>query len=289
MINLTDKVSNGVLNWEAPVGRWMIYRFGTSLVGKKNHPASAEATGLEVDKLDKDAFGNYIRAYLDMYKEAAGGLLGEHGIQYLLIDSYESGAQNWAESLPEEFKARRGYDLLPWLPATAGVVVESMEATERFLWDFRRTIGELFAENYDNATRICCSEYGMKGGFFESHEHGRNCPADGISIKKTAVYPMSAMWIQSTLGGSRTRAFEGTADIRESASTAHIYGQNLVAAESLTASGVNRQAYSYCPENLKPTADLELASGVNRFVIHESAHQPLDDCVPGMGMYVYGQ
>lgn len=289
IINLTDSVKDGILHWEAPEGRWMIYRFGTSLVGKKNHPASAEATGLEVDKLDKTAFGNYIRTYLDMYKEAAGGLLGEHGIQYLLIDSYESGAQTWTASLPQEFRARRGYDLLPWLPATAGVVVESMEATERFLWDFRRTIGELFAENYDNATDICRREYGMRGGFYESHEHGRCCPADGISVKKTAAYPMSAMWIQSTLGGSRTRAFEGMADIRESASTAHIYGQNLVAAESLTASGVNRQAYTYCPENLKPTADLELAAGVNRFVIHESSHQPLDDCVPGMGMYVYGQ
>ena len=289
VMDITGCCKDGVIHWNAPEGRWMLYRFGTSLVGKKNHPASAEATGLEVDKLDKTAFGNYIRTYLDMYKEAAGGLLGPRGIRYLLIDSYESGAQTWTATLPAEFKARRGYDLMPWLPATAGVVVKSMEATERFLWDFRRTIGELFAENYDNASRICRDEYGMAGGFFESHEHGRNCPADGISIKKTAAYPMSAMWIQSTLGGSRTRAFEGLADIRESASTAHIYGQNLVAAESLTAAGVNRQAYSYCPENLKPTADLELAAGVNRFVIHESAHQPLDDCIPGMGMYVYGQ
>lgn len=289
VIDISANCKGGVLHWNAPEGRWMIYRFGTSLVGKKNHPASAEATGLEVDKLDKSAFGNYIRTYLDMYKEAARGLLGEHGIQYLLIDSYESGAQTWTPTLPEEFRARRGYDLLPWLPAIAGVVVESMDATERFLWDFRRTIGELFAENYDNVTRICRNEYGMRGGFFESHEHGRNCPADGISIKKTAAYPMSAMWIQSTLGGSRTRAFEGLADIRESASTAHIYGQKLVAAESLTAAGVDRQAYSYCPETLKPTADLELAAGVNRFVIHESAHQPLDDSIPGMGMYVYGQ
>lgn len=288
VIDITDKVQDGVLRWTAPEGRWMVYRFGTSLTGKKNHPASAEATGLEVDKLDKDAFSRYLHTYLDMYKDAASGLLGKHGIQYLLIDSYESGAQTWTESLPAEFKARRGYDLLPWLPATAGVIIESTEATEKFLWDFRRTLGELFAENYDNATAVC-HEYGMDGVFIESHEHGRNCLADGISIKKSASYPMSAMWIQSTLGGSTTRRTEGLADIRESASTAHIYGQNLVAAESLTASGVNRQAYTYCPENLKATADLELYAGVNRFVIHESSHQPLDDVVPGMGMYIYGQ
>ena len=178
---------------------------------------------------------------------------------------------------------------MPWLPAIAGVVIESSSATENFLLDFRRTLGELFAENYDNASEICRRDYGMDGIFIESHEHGRNCLADGISIKKTASYPMSAMWIQSTLGGSSTRRTEGIADIRESASAAHIYGQNLVAAESLTASGVDRQAYTYCPENLKPAADLKMAAGVNRFVIHESSHQPVDDKVPGMGMSIYGQ
>lgn len=289
VLDITAFCKDGRLNWTAPEGRWMIYRFGTSLTGKKNHPSSPEATGLEVDKLDKDALSRYLHTYLDMYKDAAGGLLGKHGIQYLLIDSYESGAQNWTARLPEEFRARRGYDLLPWLPATAGVVIGSARQTEHFLWDFRRTIGELFAENYDNASAVCRNDYGMNGVFIESHEHGRNCLADGISIKKTASYPMSAMWIQSTFGGSTTRRTEGLADIRESASTAHIYGQNLVAAESLTASGVNRQAYTYCPENLKPTADLELYAGVNRFVIHESSHQPVDDKVPGMGMYIYGQ
>ena len=289
VVDITASCKDGRMDWTAPEGRWMIYRFGTSLTGKKNHPSSPEATGLEVDKLDKDAFARYLHTYLDMYKDAAAGLLGKHGIQYLLIDSYESGAQTWTARLPEEFRARRGYDLMPWLPATAGVVIGSARETEHFLWDFRRTIGELFAENYDNASSVCRKDYGMDGVFIESHEHGRNCLADGISIKKTASYPMSAMWIQSTFGGSTTRRTEGLADIRESASTAHIYGQNLVAAESLTASGVNRQAYTYCPENLKPTADLELYAGVNRFVIHESSHQPVDDKVPGMGMYIYGQ
>ncbi|MBP5720644.1 MAG: discoidin domain-containing protein, partial [Bacteroidales bacterium] len=202
VLDITAFCKDGRLNWTAPEGRWMIYRFGTSLTGKKKHPSSPEATGLEVDKLDKYAFARYLHTYIDMYKNAAGGLLGKHGIQYLLIDSYESGAQNWTARLPEEFRAHRGYDLLPWLPATAGVVIGSARQTEHFLWDFRRTIGELFAENYDNASAVCRNDYGMDGVFIESHEHGRNCLADGISIKKTASYPMSAMWIQSTFGGS---------------------------------------------------------------------------------------
>lgn len=287
VVDVTANYKDGILDWDAPEGRWMIYRFGCSLTGKKNHPASPEATGLEVDKLDKAAFARYLHHYLDMYKDAAGGRLGKTGIRYLMIDSYESGAQNWTSSLPEEFKCRRGYDMMPWLPAVAGVVIGDVEHTERFLWDFRRTIGELFAENYDNATEIVRQDYGMDGIFIESHEHGRNCPADGMSIKKTASYPMSAMWMEGT--GSVNRAAEGKADIRESASVAHIYGQNLVAAESLTISGLGGKAFSYYPGNLKHAADLEMSAGVNRFVIHESAHQPSDDKVPGIGLGHYGQ
>src|ERR1019366_9260532 len=78
------------------------------------------------------------------------------------------------------------------------------------------------------------------------------------------------------------------ADIRESASVAHIYGQTLVAAESLTARGGDG-AWAWSPETLKPTADKELAMGLNRFVIHTSVHQPVSDKIPGLGLGPYGQ
>src|ERR1035441_3216674 len=73
---------------------------------------------------------------------------------------------------------------------------------------------------------------------------------------------------------------------QKSASVAHIYGQNLVAAESLTAGS---GAWSWSPETLKPTADKELAMGLNRFVIHTSVHQPVNDKIPGLGLGPYGQ
>ena len=288
VINITEYVKDGVLEWNAPKGDWTIYRFGASLTGKKNHPASPEATGLEVDKINPDAWKRYFRNYIDMYKEASGGLIGERGIQYILTDSYEAGHVNWSPHLFEEFERRRGYDPLPFLPAVTGVIVHDIEKSEKFLLDWRKTIGELFEENYANLTELVKDEYGMKGCFIESHENGRCFVADGMAIKKTAVYPMSAIWVPGKVGNSN-RIPEGKADIRESASVAHIYGQNVVAAESLTSIGYACQAYSYCPENLKPTVDLELAHGLNKFVIHESAHQPLDSHKPGLGLGVYGQ
>lgn len=288
IIDLTGKLNaDGTLNWTAPAGEWKVVRYGYSLLGINNHPASPEATGSEVDKLDPVAIRNYFDNYLDQYKSATGGLMGEKGgLQFMVTDSWEAGAQNWTGNLPQEFQKRRGYSLIPWMPVLTGHVVKSAEASERFLWDFRRTLSDMVAEyHYDGLTKILAN-YGMKR-YSESHESGRALIADGMDVKRKADIPMSAMWTPGMINQGDQTGYE--ADIRESASVAHIYGQNLVAAESLTALGVGGFAWSYDPQNLKPTADLELASGLNRFVIHCSPHQPVDDKIPGLGLGPFGQ
>ena len=73
-------------------------RLGYSLTGRENHPASPEATGLEVDKLDKAAVQRYIETYLDMYKDATpAGKMGAKGLQYMILDSYEAGHMTWTK------------------------------------------------------------------------------------------------------------------------------------------------------------------------------------------------
>ncbi len=289
IIDITNKVNaDGTLNWAVPPGEWKIIRFGYSLLGITNHPASPEATGPEVDKLDPAAVKNYFTNYLNQYESATGGLMGKKGgLQYMITDSWEAGAQNWTAHLPEEFQKRRGYSMMPWLPVLTGQIIKSSKASEQFLYDFRHTLSEMVAEYHYDALTTILAQYGMKR-YSESHESGRALIADGMDVKRKAAVPMSAMWTQNEFinGGDQT-GYE--ADIRESASVAHIYGQNLVAAESLTALGIPGKAWSYAPEDLKPTADLELASGLNRFVIHCSVHQPTDDKIPGLGLGPFGQ
>ncbi|WP_346857883.1 glycosyl hydrolase [uncultured Draconibacterium sp.] len=286
VVDLTDKLAeDGTLEWDVPEGNWKIVRYGYSLTGKENHPASPEATGLEVDKLDARAVKDYFENYLSQYKDATGGLMGERGLQYIITDSYEAGNMTWTPAMAQEFEKRRGYSLLPWMPVLTGQIIESSKVSEQFLWDWRKTISELMAENhYDQLTTIL-EQYGMKR-YTEAHENGRLYIVDGMDVKRKSAVPMSAMWVPGMAGSSLSMA---QADIRESASVAHIYGQNLVAAESLTAAGLSENAWSYCPENLKPTADLELANGLNRFVIHTSVHQPVDDKIPGLGLFIFGQ
>ncbi len=282
VVDLTSRMrADGTLDWTPPAGNWVVLRIGYSLTGQQNRPASPEATGLEVDKLSKAHVKAYFDNYLDQYKDATGGVMGKRGLQYVITDSWEAGVANWTDNMIAEFMARRGYDMKPWLPALTGRIVESAEATDRFLWDFRKTLSEMTAEyHYDQLTDILKAR--AMGRYTESHESGRAFIADGMEVKAKADVPMSAMWTAQP--GRPNERYDS--DVRESASVAHIYGQNIVAAESLTAGS---GAWSFSPETLKPTADRLMSMGLNRFVIHTSVHQPSNDKIPGLGLGPFGQ
>ena len=287
VVDLTGKIQpDGTLDWNAPEGDWVVLRFGYSLLGITNHPATKEATGLEVDKLDRRFVKEYFEKYLDSYKETVGPeMMGKKGIRYVINDSWEAGSQNWTDNMVAQFKKLRGYDPAPWMPVLTGRVVESAEAIDRFLWDFRKTIGDLIANEHYGQLEETLHERGM-AHYGESHEGGRAFVADGMEVKKFNEIPMSAMWTQSP--GVNKEQFGYNADDRESASVAHIYGQNIAAAESLTAAAA---PWAWSPATLKPTADQEFLNGINRFVIHESAHQPLVDPAkaPGLTLGPFGQ
>jgi hypothetical protein len=284
VVDLTAKMHpDGTLDWTPPPGHWIVQRMGYSLTGITNHPASPEATGLEVDKLNRAHVKDYFEHYLDNYKGAVGPLMGKTGVRFVVTDSWEAGTENWTDDMLAEFATRRGYDAHPWLPVLTGHVVESAEASDRFLWDWRKTLADLVAENHYGQIAQSLHARGM-GQYGESHEEGRATIGDGMEMKKADDVPMAAMWTQRP--GVNAEQYGYNADIRESASVSHIYGQNLVAAESLTAASA---PWAWSPATLKPTADKELAVGLNRFVIHTSVHQPLVNKAPGLALGPFGQ
>ncbi len=287
VVDLTSKMKpDGTLDWTPPAGDWVVVRFGYSLLGITNHPATAEATGLEVDKLNRGYVKNYMNNYLDSYQKTVGpNMMGARGIRYVITDSWEAGSQNWTDDMMAQFRKRRGYDPLPWMPVLTGAVVESAQASDQFLWDFRKTIADLIADEHYGQVQASLKEHGM-GHYGESHEDGRAFVADGMEVKKLNDIPMSAMWTQTP--GVNKVQYNYNADDRESASVAHIYGQNIAAAESMTAAAA---PWAWSPATLKPTADQELLNGINRFVIHESAHQPLvgPKTQPGLTLGPFGQ
>lgn len=280
VVDITDRLQpDGTLCWQAPAGHWRVLRLGWSLTGKLNNPASAEGTGLEVDKLNRTHVKAYADAYLGHYERAVGPAnMGARGIRYMLNDSYEAMAANWTDDMLAQFERRRGYDPTPWLPVLTGRVVNSAENSDRFLWDFRRTLADLIAEEHYSVLSAELHARGM-GRYGESHEALRAFVGDGMEVKKSADVPMGATWAMPAL----PRLLP---DILESASVAHVYGQNIVAAESFTDVF---SPYGFDPARLKPIADRMMANGVNRFVVHTSVHQPVDKPGPGVGLGGVGQ
>jgi len=291
VMDITRHCKDGRIEWKVPEGTWRIMRFGYNLLGRVNGPASPEATGLEVDKLDAGAVRRYYDNYLSMYSDASNGRLGS-AINCLMIDSYESGKCTWTVSMEDEFRKRRGYDLRPWAPVLSGTVVGSAERSEQFLFDWRQTLGELISENHYDIVDGILERYGMSR-YTEAHEERTAFVGDGMMVKRNADVPMSAIWARFGAGWHSSYP-PAEADVRESSSVAHIYGQNICAAESFTTNGTigkwdGTRAFQCSPSRLKPLADAALSLGLNRFVIHTSVHQPCDDVFPGLSLGPYGQ
>jgi hypothetical protein len=268
----------GVLHWTPPPGTWVVLRLGASLTGKRNGPAPTESTGLEVDKFDARRVQRYLDGWLDRIQAATGpALFGAAGVRSLQIDSIESGAQNWSDVLPAEFRRRRGYALWPWLPALTGEVIGSAGETDRFLYDFRRTLAELHAHVHQRTLAEGARARGLQVQA-EALEDHRPQLGDDLEMRRHADIPMGAMW--TLLPGVPPRpTYE--ADLRGAASVAHVWGRPLVGAESFSTFG---HPWAHAPRHLKATADRMLALGVNRFYIHSSAHQPSGMAPPGLAL-----
>lgn len=286
VLDLTDRLRpGGTLEWTPPPGNWTIVRLGWSLTGRVNGPADPNSTGLEVDKFDAAAVRRYLTRYLDLYRQASGNRVGPGGIGSLLTDSWEAGTQNWTPSLIAEFRRRRGYDPLPYLPVLTGRVVDSSDVSENFLFDFRQTLKDLLVDNHYG---VLASELKARGMTYYTEALGDNARAvaDGMSIKARADIPTAEYWYRAfaTVPGQPPLK----ADLHEAASVAHLYGKRLVAAESLTVAAIS-DPWAFSPAMLKPVADEIFARGVNRILLHESHHQPLIDKKPGLRLFIWGQ
>lgn len=284
VLDLSHKLMpDGALDWTPPPGDWNVLRLGWSLTGSTNHPATPEATGLEVDKYDARAVRDYLETYLDMYKDAAGKhLVGKRGVGAILTDSVEMGASNWTPGLWEKFEAIRGYDPKPFVPALVGEIVGSREESDKFLYDFRRTLGELLATEHYKTIADVAHENDMKV-YGEALESMRVVLGDDMDMRRYTDYPMSALWTHSREKGPNPAHL---LDMKGASSVANVYGQNIAAAESMTSA---LQPWAHAPSDLRRIIDLEFAHGINRPVIHTSVHQPLDDKQPGLSLLIFGQ
>lgn len=265
--------AEGRLRWQVPEGSWTIIRMGHTCTGAVNAPAPATGRGLEVDKLSREAMDAFWPGFMGQVIRVAGPHAGRV-LNNALIDSYETGYQNWTPRFREEFRKLRGYDPLPYLPVVTGRIVDNIEVSERFLWDFRRTISDLWAANYYGYFAELCHRYGLK----LSVEPYGNGNFDNLQAGGLADIPMGEFWVPNA-GSSET--------LKLAASAAHTYGRTIVGAESFTTDEA-RGRWLVEPYGIKALGDYVFTLGINRYIFHRYAHQPWLDLYPGMTMGPWG-
>jgi hypothetical protein len=271
IINLSASMDKeGRLTWDVPAGKWTVLRIGHTSTGMTNAPSPVSGRGLECDKLSKEGIEAQFAGMMgpliaDVGNAAGKTLVATH------IDSWENGSQNWTARMREEFRKRRGYDLLPLLPTLSGRVVESLEVSERFLWDLRQTVSDLVVENYAGHMAKLAQQHGLR---LSIEAYGGPC--DDMTYGGRADEPMCEFWI----GGGAFETCKGMA------SAAHTYGKRILGAEAFTAD--NHERWLQHPGLIKTLGDRAFCEGVNRFVFHRYAMQPWLNYRPGMTMGPWG-
>ncbi len=273
VIDLTKQMdSSGRLKWTVPPGKWTVLRVGQTASGVQSVPVPTGVIALECDKLSKPALKLHYDAYVGRLARLCGPLAGKV-FSSVTLDSWEVGGQNWTAGLSAEFRRRRGYDLTPFLPLLlTGRVEDGVETSERFLEDYRRTLQELFLENYFSYFRELCHQDGLQLAC--ENYHWLYC--DTLEIGGNVDASMGEFWAVHRKQPDITTSMYWCA--KHASSCSQVYGSPLVPAEAFTST----ESYTESPKTLKAKGDLMFAGGINQFVFHTFSHIPWLDRAPGV-------
>ncbi len=275
VIDLTDKLgADGTLKWKASPGEWQVLRFGYT-IGDHSYVSTASDgwNGYSIDVYSATAFKDYWKTVVGPLIDDAGPLAGKT-LKYLHTDSWEIELANWTPALRAEFQKRRGYDLTPWLPVLAGRIVNSRAESDRFLFDYRRTLGDLAIDDHYRLFRDYAHARGL--GIHPESGGPHAVPIDAQQCLGWDDAPMSEFWGWSWMHriGDANRFF-----VKQPASAAHTYGHRYVFAEGFTTIGPHWQEKLW--DNLKPAFDKALCEGLNVLVWHAFVCSPDETGIPG--------
>jgi hypothetical protein len=264
--------AGGQLTWQVPDGTWEILRMGYAASGAKVSTSSQTWQGLALDYLDRGAIDAFWVRNVAPLLEAARPYLG-NTLRYLVTDSWEAGGVNWSARFRDEFRRRRGYDPLLYLPIVAGRIVGDRDTSNRFLNDLRRTVADLIIDEHYRPFAELAARYGL--GIHPESGGPHGAPIDALETLGIGEFPQTEYWAPSAM--HRTRD-EERFFVKEASSAAHIYGKTLVAAEGMTSIGPQ---WEETPASLKPAFDQAVCEGLNRLLWHTFTSSPRELGVPG--------
>jgi hypothetical protein len=273
VVDLTDNLSeDGTLSWQVPSGRWIVLRFGYTLNGVGVSTYSGNWKGHVIDYMDADIF----KSYWDMVVVPLLDEIGPHvgtTLKYLSTDSWECGGANWTRHFQREFLERRGYDITAYLPIIAGKIIENRDVSNRFLADFRKTVGDCVADNHYGIFAELSHARGL--GVHPESGGPHAGPFDAIKCMGRSDIALGEFWVPSP---HRSKLYERFYT-KQTSSVAHIYGLKYVAAEAFTSIGPHWEDVLWSSQ--KPTFEHELCSGLNLCFIHTFTCSPVQMGIPG--------
>jgi hypothetical protein len=276
IVNVTAYLDDrGVLKWQVPEGPWTLMRFVCANTGERLKVPSPQSDGLATDHFSSTATRRFIQTLTERLERKMGDLRGS-AIKQLYLPSYEVVGAKWTPDFLAQFRHYRHYDMTPYLPVLAGCQVESDERTLRFLYDFRKTLGDLLVDAYYRTA----SETARAAGLGIEAEAG----GPGPPVHQVPVDALKALGAIDEMRGEfwpwrpeRNQLWV----VKETACAAHVYGRRRVHMEAFT----GFRHWEDGPFELKPSADRAFCEGMNHVVWHSSSHQPPEAGKPG---WVYG-
>ena len=198
---------------------------------------------------------------------------------------------NWTPAMLEEFRNRRGYEARPYLAAMAGEIVDSAEITDRFLADVRRTMADCVAEHhYAEWTRLANAQQTRSRAEAGGQYKPRILPHDGMANLARVDQMAGEFWADGTwtdlwqkgdiekLDRLERRQLAQNVNVKQVASTSHLYGKPIVDMESFTALG---DYWLHAPSDLLLPANVAFCEGVNQMCFHASYTTESKEGSPG--------
>ncbi|TKJ34998.1 MAG: hypothetical protein CEE38_16190 [Planctomycetes bacterium B3_Pla] len=276
ILDLTKMINaEGKLTWKAPPGEWTIIRFVCANTGENLKVPSPNSDGLATDHFNHEATRAFIQHITSRLKQKIGDLESTP-LKQLYLPSYEVRGATWTPDFIEQFEKYCHYDMMPYLPALAGCVIENQDITSRFLYDYRKMLGDLLVDAYYRTASETANQAGLG---IEAEAGGPGPPVHQV--------PVDALKALGSIDEMRGEFWPWRQQrnqlwvVKETACAAHIYGRKRVHMEAFT----GFRHWQDGPFDLKDSADRAFCEGMNHVVWHTSSHQPPEAGKPG---WVYG-
>lgn len=277
VVNLTKKVKDGYLQWDAPAGDWQLVALFVGRTFQKVKRAAPGGEGYVMDHFSPVSVKSYFEKFDKAFKTNKVNFP-----RTFFNDSYEVYGADWTPAFLKEFAARRGYRLENHFPEF--ISQERTELTRRLVSDYRETLGELLVENFTTAWTKWAHGHGSTT---RNQAHGS--PANlidtyaSVDIPECEGFGLTDFHIRGLRRDSLTRPnFSDISMLKYASSAAHIAGKPYTSSETFTWLTEHfRTSLSQC----KPDMDLMFVSGVNHAFFHGTPYSPKEAAWPGWLFY----